>query len=185
MKKAALRLTSLAAGCASLFALAAVDVTPLTQATAALNDCAATANAIAAIPVPPDAAKAAMKQATNETIADPKQKLATDPAQDAFAQQMKDGAAKFDACGKNVRAANGAANDFIKSLGGQNLSADDANAVKTAYATYEQAREAMRAAVVALTTDHVRASYMRTALQSHFLQPAGPNSGQGPRRAQQ
>jgi hypothetical protein len=184
-KKAALRLTCLAAGCASLFAVAALDLTPLTQATSALNDCAAVANSIAAIPVPPNQAKATMAAATNEATADPKQKIAVDPAQAAFADQMKDGAAKLDACGKNVRTANGQANDFVRGLNPANMTKDDATALKTAYETYSKAQADMRTAIVALTSDHVRATYMRAPLHANFLQPAGPNSGSGPRRAQQ
>jgi len=185
MKKAGKRIACLAASCASLFAIAATDVTPLTQATSVLNDCATVANGISAIPVPPDAAKAALKTATNETITDPKQKLEVDPAQATFSQQMKDGAAALDTCGKNVRAATGQANDFVRGLGGQKLEGDDATAIKTAYEAFEKARENMRTALVKLTSDHVRASYMRVALHAHFLQPATPSSGTGPRRAQQ
>jgi hypothetical protein len=185
MKKAAIRLTCLAAGCASLFAVAAPDLTPLTQATATINDCAAIVNAIAAIPVPPKHAEATQTAAANETATDPKQKVAIDPAHEAFRQQMKDGAAKFDACGKNVRGAEGKANDFVRGLAGQNLSADDANAVKTAYEAYTKANENMRAALAALTADHLRAGYMRGPLHANFSQAASPNSGTGPRRAQQ
>lgn len=186
MKKAALRLTCLAASCASLFAIAAVDVTPLTQATAVINDCATVANGIAAIPVPPDHAKAALAAATNDTITDPAQKLAVDPAQTAFAQQMKDGAGRLDACGKNVRAATGQANDFVRGIASQsNLNQEDATAIKAAYEAYSKAQENMRTALAALTSDHMRATYMRAPLQANFLQPAAPNSGVAPRRAQQ
>jgi hypothetical protein len=185
MKKTAQRFTCLAASCASLLAIAAVDVTPLTQATNVINDCAAVANSISAIPVPADHAKAALAAATNDTITDPKQKLAVDPAQTNFAQQMKDGAGRLDACGKNVRAATGQANDFVRGLGGGNLSQDDATAVKAAYEAYAKAQENMRAATAMLTSDHVRASYMMAPLQANFLQPATVNSGQAPRRAQQ
>jgi len=186
MMKAGQRLACLAAGCASLFAIAAPDLTPLTQATSVINDCATVANSISAVPVPADHAKAALAAATNDTITDPKQKLAIDPTQTTFAQQMKDGAARLDACGKNVRAATGQANDFIRGLGSQtNMSQDDGNAVKAAYEAYAKAQENMRAATALLTSDHVRASYMMAPLQANFLQPATPNSGTAPRRAQQ
>jgi hypothetical protein len=185
MKKAGQRLACLAAGCASLFAIAAPDLTPLTQATTVTNDCAAVANSISAIPVPADHAKAALATATNETITDPKQKLAVDPAQTNFAQQMKDGAARLDACGKTVRAATNQANDFVRGLSGGNLSQDDANAVKAAYEAYAKAQENMRAATAMLTSDHVRASYMMAPLQANFLQPATASTGTAPRRAQQ
>jgi len=186
MKKAAIRLTCLAAGCASLFAVAAPDLTPLTKATAAINDCAAIANSIAAIPVPPEQEKATMAAATNEAVTDPKQKVAIDPAQSAFADQMKDGAAKLDACGKNVRAATQQADDFMKGLKAQgNFSEDDANAMTAAYASFHTARQGMHSAIVALLSNPVRASYLRGPLHANFFQPVGPNTGTGPRRAQQ
>jgi hypothetical protein len=186
MKNAGKRLAALVAGCASVLAIAAPDLTPLTQATTALNDCAAVASGIAAIPVPPDAAKASLKAATNDTITDAKQKLAIDPNQASFAQQMKDGAARLDACGKTVRATTGPVDDYVKGLAGQaNMSQEDATAVKAAYDTYEKARENMRTALASLTSDHIRASYMRGPLHAHFLQAAAPSTGSGPRRATQ
>src|SRR5215831_2592653 len=145
MKKAALRLTCLAAGCASLFAIAAPDLTVITQATATINDCAAITNAIAAIPTPPDHAKAIQASASNDASTDPKQKVAIDPVHAAFREQMKSGEAKFDACGKNVRAAEAKVNDFVRALAAQKLGQDDANAVKAAYDAYTKAVENMRA----------------------------------------
>jgi hypothetical protein len=185
MKKAALRLTCLAAGCASLFAVAAPDLTSLTQATAALNDCAAIANGLAAIPIPPEQAKATQAAASNDAATDPKLKVAIDPAQAAYADQMKDGGAKLDACAKNTHAAAKQAHEALATVKSQgNVSPDDAKAMAAAYQAFQTARQGMHAAIVALLSNPVRASYLRDPLNS-FFQPGGPNSGTGPRRAQQ
>ncbi len=186
MKKAVTRLTCLAASCVSLLAVAAVDVTPLTQASAALSDCATVANTIAAVPVPPDHAKAALAAATNETVTDPKQKLTIDPAHAAFAQQMKDGATQLDACGQKVRSTTKQADDFVAGLASQtNMSQEDATAVKAAYDGFEKARDAMRTAIAVLTSDSMRATYLRAPLRANFLQPPAASTGTAPRRAQQ
>lgn len=168
------KLTCLIACGAAAAAIAAPDLTPVTQAAATLNECARVANEIAATPVPAGHAAASLAAETNK-VTDAKQKLAIAPEHAQFAQKMQGDSQRLDACGKNVNPSVKAATDHLQRVvkaGG--LTQADAAAIQPAMGALAKAQDDLRQAIERLTQDKIKQSYLSQPLNNHFLKAAKP-----------
>jgi hypothetical protein len=169
------RLTCLIACGVSAVALAAPDLTPVTQATATVDECARVANEIAATPVPAGHAQANLAAQTNTQVTDAKQKLVVAPEHSQFAQKMQSDSARLDACGKNVQPAVQKATAHLQKVAAAGaLTQQDVAAIQPAMGALTKAQDDLRQAVEKLTQDKIKQSYLMQPLQTHFLKAAKP-----------